>query len=431
MPKRLLRGPEASQSWALLLALALPFLLTFKRGLADTTLGLFVLVGLAIAFKRREAAWFRQPWLYAAFALSAVLVLLSPFSLNPGESAVDAFLALRWPLFAALLAWFLLADPRRLRLFEGAVAVLVGFLLFDGMWQYVLGHDLFGVPRHSAARLTGPFDSPLIGSFTDRLWFVALAGVWAWGLYRHGVVAIGSALVLSALGALFVLLTGERSAFLLFLLGTAIVFVGVFLRLPRWRLPLVAMGGIAVALVVALAVSQPKMVERTVSSTAQAIATPTENVYGQNFIAAWQAFEQQPFTGVGARQFQAYCQTTPEVRESYEQLGFPECVAHLHNHYSGMLAEGGLFAFLAFVAMVALLVREAFRRDARGGSPGQLRAYFAIALLMVTFWPIQVSMEYFNGWAGALSWMGVGWALARAGRPFGCEVANENLCRSV
>ncbi len=414
-PRRLIRGARALEAWALLLAGVLPALLLFKRGLAETTLGLFVLAGLAFAWRWREAAWLRQPWLYAALALSGVLLLLAPFSIDPGESAQAALISWRWPVFAALLAWFFLARPQRLRIFEMGVMVVLAFVVLDGFWQYLTGTDVFGIPRHSANRLTGPFNDPLIGTFTDRLWFIALALLWFVMLRRHAALAVLGLLGVSSLGALFIFLTGERAAFLVFVLGTAVVVLGVFLRLPRWRWPLVGAALAMTIMVTALAATQPKMVDRTVHSTVDAIVHLDKNVYGLNLITGWEQFRENPLTGVGARQFQAYCQAQmPEALAAYRELGVPECVIHPHNLYMGMLAEGGVIGFVLFVLMLGLLFRAFFQQERASGEPQELRAFFASSLLLVTFWPVQPSMEYFNGWTAAVVWMGVGWGLARS-----------------
>lgn len=413
-PRRLIQGPAAVEAWALLLAAILPALLLFRRGLAETTLGLFVLVGLALAWRHREAGWLRQPWLYAALGLSAALLVLAPFSIQPGEAAQAALLSWRWPVFAALLAWFFLARPKRLQVFEIGVLVVLAFVVLDGFWQYLAGTDIFGIPRHSANRLTGPFHDPLIGTFTDRLWFIGLALLWFVLLRRHAALAVAGLLGISAIGALFIFLTGERAAFLIFLLGTAVVGLGIFLRLPRWRWPLVGATLVVAGAVAALAATQPKMVDRTVNSTLQAIVHLDQNVYGLNLITGWEQFVEHPLTGVGARQFQAYCHTQmPEALAAYRELGVLECVIHPHNLYMGMLAEGGVIGFTLFVLMLGLLLVAFFHREHEGGQSRELRAFFATSMLLVTFWPAQPSMEYFNGWTAALIWMGIGWGLAR------------------
>jgi O-antigen ligase len=131
----------------------------------------------------------------------------------------------------------------------------------------------------------------------------------------------------------------------------------------------------------------------------------------------WTEFLAHPWVGVGAREFMNYCNNyLPALKPQYAQYGFlHSCVIHPHSLYLGMLSEGGIFAFLAFVVMVFLLMARQIRDARINGIP--IMAYFGSAVILTTFWPIQPSMEYFNGWTAAVIWMGVAWALARARAP--------------
>ena len=43
------------------------------------------------------------------------------------------------------------------------------FLIFDTWYQYVMGHDIFGVEKYNDTRLTGPFRRPFIGMWITKL----------------------------------------------------------------------------------------------------------------------------------------------------------------------------------------------------------------------------------------------------------------------
>lgn len=400
---------------ALIGVLLLPILVLFKRVPAEIAVGVTVLAALFVAVRRRDFAWLRKGWLYAAAVMSLILLLLSPFSLSPGYSAMSAVLAFRWPVYAAALLWLFLSRSAWLMRFERVMLAVIVFIIIDTVIQYIFGADLFGHVSGSDVRLTGPFDHRLVGTFTDRVWFIGLSLMWFMA-FRRGVAA--GLLVLSissAIGALFLFLTGERAALLTFLLGTAVVYLGVFLHYPEWRRRLLLVAMLAVALVAGLAASQKQMVGRSVDSTIHIITHLDETIYGLNFLTAWQEFRAHPWTGVGARQFQEYCNTEmPWNVHRYQEVPphFPNCVIHPHNFYTGMLAEGGVFAFLALVTMVSLLFWALIRSALTNGQP--MSAYFGSALLLTTFWPLQSSMEYFNGWTAAVIWTGVAWAFARA-----------------
>jgi O-antigen ligase len=398
---------------ALAAVVLLPIFVLFKRVPAEVAVGVTVLIALFVAIRRQDFSWLAQGWVYAAAALSVILLVLSPFSLNPGNSALSAVLAFRWPVFAAALIWLFSRQPNTLVWFERAMLAVIVFIVLDTFLQYTTGRDVFGHAPSSATRLTGPFDHPMVGTFADRIWFIGLAVVWFAALRWRELWALIAIAGMSAVGALFLFLTGERAALLTYLLGSGLVMLGVLIHHRRWRMPLIGLLVVLGVAVAGVAITQKEMVHRSVDSTIHTIQHLDETVYGLNFMTAFAEFKAHPWTGVGAREFKKYCDTRmPEYTARYDAMGFEGAVIHPHNFYTGMLAEGGIFSFVAFVVMVLLLFVQVIRDSMRQGIP--MQAYFGGAVLLTTFWPLQSTMEYFNGWTAAVIWTGVAWSLARA-----------------
>lgn len=415
--------PVSRWEWMAWLGLLfLPVLVLFKRVPAEVAVGITVIVALTIAIRKRDFSWLSQWWLYAAAVLSLFLLVLSLFSYNPGESALNAILAFRWPVYAAGLAWLLLKRPTWLAHFERAVLVVIAFIVADTALQYLAGTDVFGHVPFGLTRLTGPFNHPLVGSLTDRIWFIGLAALWLLALRKSLGWAIAALMAASAVGALFMFITGERAALLTFLLGTAVVFLGVLISYPRSRKRLIALGVVAGLVVTGLAITQKKMVGRSIDSTVHTIVNFDQTIYGLIARTAVDEFLEHPLTGVGARQFRHYCNhmMPNNLHEFRSKFGVSGCAWHPHNFYTGMLAEGGIFSFIAFVVMV-FLIFYALGRQAFSEKNVPVMAFFGWAVLLTSFWPLQSGMEYFNGWAAAVMWTGVGWALARTKLPLSAK----------
>lgn len=407
------RPLDWAQKLALIGVLLLPILVLFKRVPAEVAVGVTVLIALFVAIRRRDFSWLAQGWVYAAAALSVILLVLSPFSVNPANSALSAVLAFRWPVFAAALIWLFSRQPNTLVWFERAMLAVIVFIVLDTFLQYAIGRDIFGHVPNSPVRLTGPFEHPMVGTFTDRVWFIGLAVVWFAALRWRELWALLAIAGMSAVGVLFLFLTGERAALLTYLLGSGLVMLGVMIHHRRWRMPLIGLLIVLGVAVAGVAITQKEMVHRSVDSTVHTIGHLDETVYGLNFMTAFAEFEAKPWTGVGTREFKAYCDTyLPDYKARYDAMGFDGAVIHPHNFYSGMLAEGGIFAFVIFVTMVLLLFAKVIGDSIRHGVP--MQAYFGSAVLLTTFWPLQSTMEYFNGWTAAVIWTGVAWSMARA-----------------
>lgn len=410
--------PFLQLSWANRLVLIgvflLPMMVLIRRVPAELSVGVTVLVALFIAFRNHNFSWMLKDWVIASGVLSLILLFLSPFSVNPAYSALSAILAFRWPIFAAAMVWLFVLKPRSLDLFERVMLFVIVFVVIDTFIQYIVGVDVFGGRSPNPTRLTGPFGvHMLVGSFIDRVWFIGLAVIWFFSIGKNETLALILMAMLSAIGALFMFLTGERAAFLTYLLGAGIVVIGILIHMPRWRVRLIGLIAVATLLMGGVGVTQKEMVGRSIDSTIDTIHHLDKTVYGLNFLTAWAEFERNPWTGVGARQFKEYCDSSmPTYHDQYNAMGYDGAVLHPHNFYTGMLAEGGVAAFLALLTMVFFLFKQVIRGSFIIHTP--MQAYFGSALLMTTFWPAQSTMEYFNGWTAAVIWTGVAWAIARS-----------------
>ena len=125
---------------------------------------------------------------------------------------------------------------------------------------------------------------PMLGLLAYRL-MVAQKQHFLW------IPAIG----ILALMAL-VMVTGERSAALLTLFGLGVLALLLFYHQPEARLPIMAMFGGALGMLVLLATTQTVVQERGLYLIEQ-IDDFWNTPYGQLFIGAWRLWEQNPLTG--------------------------------------------------------------------------------------------------------------------------------------
>lgn len=68
------RPLDWAQKLALIGVLLLPILVLFKRVPAEVAVGVTVLIALFVAIRRRDFSWLAQGWVYAAAALSVILL---------------------------------------------------------------------------------------------------------------------------------------------------------------------------------------------------------------------------------------------------------------------------------------------------------------------------------------------------------------------
>lgn len=400
---------EKVGDWTLpvLIILIFPFAAFFARALAD-----FLLVSIGLAFlyrsyKNHDWVWARKPWFVLALIIWAYLVLLvSPFAEDRLLSLSHSFVFIRWPLFAAALAYWILADLPVRRKFEWVLAALAAFVMADSVYQYFAGFDIFGYASHEV-RLTGPFKKVVPGTFTLRIFFIALVAVYFGLKFKSDRTRVASILGLLTLGAGFEFLTGERVAFAMFLFGSLIVFFGLWIAHPDQRRFLM---GCSAALVVLLGIgasTQPRMVDRTINSLVAGAMNYKDEAGGKILSSAASIWRDQPILGVGVKNFETVC---PKYLERGEAL---ECNVHPHNIYVQWLVEGGIIGLGLFVALVTSLFVAVWR--SRPQESGPMLPVFASVVMLTSLWPLMGSMSFFSNWIAAIIWMGIGWALATTG----------------
>lgn len=389
----------------------LPALLLFSRAIADITV---VLVGLAFlyhSYKYADWNWLHQPWLKAVLMFWAYLLLVNaPLSILPVESFKYALTFIRWPLFAAALAYWLLRNQKQQQSFLAGLLVTSLLVVADTGWQYLFGADWFGIKRFDEERLTGPFRNPVPGTLMLRLWFIALFGMLLWQVFTTRSRIQGLMIVLALLlGLGFMFITGERMALMLFATAGLLIVVAYFFEYPSERIPLLA-GLVAMAILLWLLMeSTPHMTERSVYSIVDKLANFHESDYGLVFAAAWEVWQQHFWLGNGLHSYQQVCQQMDLFANSNMRC------THPHNLYLQLGAETGLIGAVLFISMLAMIYITALRQALKKRCYLHLSMSFSI--LTVSFWPLIGGISVFNNWIGALVWLGVGWVLAVSAVP--------------
>ena len=392
-------------SAALMLPWLLPVLLLLSRTTADITV---LLVGSAFLFqswKNKEWAWVKQPWIKLSLLFWGYLLSINTLnSIQPAETFTYALFFIRWPLFAAALAYWLLLKPCFRRHFILALLAVAAFIVADTWWQYLTGHDVLGHVKASATRLTGPFTKPIPGIMLLRIFFITLfAGLLFKALNSPKRLA-AMVVAMLIMGLLTLFITGERMAMILMISGAVVLMLGLWWQYAVLKKAL----GLAVLLLMGLLITAvllaPEMANRSVFSAWQKLAHFASSDYGHVFSAAWSAWKSHFWLGSGFHTYAAVCNSMGELARMGMQCSHP------HNVYLQISAETGLLGLLLFCTLILRIYHAAL------APLMQTRAWFIAALvfvvLSVNFWPLIGGISLLNNWVAALAWLGVAWALS-------------------
>jgi O-antigen ligase len=308
-------------------------------------------------------------WIVIAVALLLATTALALFATLGGATASDAVRSsLRW----IGLASGLLILPIQLFLIQrGAIrpTLLLGCGVVAALGLALLAQVVPSILEQTPVehllstvqsdRATGPFDSPnRLGSVAGMALLVALVWIMSGIRPRTRAILIGVAAVAGAA----LLLSFSRGA----ILGVGVA-VSVILGLRSTRLGLaVAAVLLVIGIVAGPFVIAARLGFNTNSRPAVLAADDAER------LAAWRAgvqmFLSAPLTGHGYGSF-AWIASSP---------GDPATLQTAHNEVIGLLAEAGLPAGFAFVAIFAIVLVRSLRAP-----PGSLMALGAATVFVV------------------------------------------------
>lgn len=400
----------------------LPIFLVVGSGPSDVAASLIALLFLVVVVTGQSTRVPKRFWFVSALVFWGFMLITAPLAaVDPGNALSRASTFIRFPMFAAGLGLWLLADPVwRKRYVLIMAIVLIGvaaFTLVEWYWVTQVSES-YSRPL----RLYGPFDGRKVGIFLTKTMFpcLGLAAIWAAEGSPRRLWAFGAGIVLLLL---VIFLSGERSALLLACLGLLIFALAI--QLPRIRrFMLCAAAGMAMALPAAYTMFPGKF-ERQVVSTAEALSGFQATAYGFLWRSGIEVGAVSPLVGVGGKNFRDVC---PQIRPENIPLNgdyFPEvlifCSTHPHNIYIEVFAEYGLIGSILFVVMLSGLA-VAFR--GQRSDPIALGAGIG-ALIIV--WPLVPHGSFFTNWNGIIFWSLIGLMLSRSRKQGGATLCDRSV----
>ena len=288
---------------------------------------------IAMVVRRTNRGLTPIPWtpeVGGMAAISLVMLLTAPFSVWP-SGAISTFTDLYLKvLLVFVLLVHTLSSPALLRRFTWLIVLAMGWASANGVTDYVRGVNLM-----DGERLQGAMPGlGLMGNPNDlamnMVAFLPFAAFKALAPGKPLPRLVSAVIVLLMLAT--ILFTKSRGGFL----GLAVVAVLVILQARRIR-PGIAIAALFAALVV------PPFLPQTFWTRASSIFNAEEDTTGSREARielmqdAWRTFNERPFTGVGAGQFQNY--NPPERLQPWHET---------HNVELQLLTELGLLGFAAF-----------------------------------------------------------------------------------
>ena len=382
----------------------LPFLLMFYRGLADFTVLFIGILFIYRSYKNSDWLWVKEPWFKMSLIFVFYLLSVNVFiSIDSKDSFFYAITFIRWPIFAAALAYWLFKQENSIKKFLLGVLVVVAFFVFDVWYQFFQGEDIFGYEKYSPTRLTGPLrNNPVVGIFITKYLYILLTSVIIFNKFSNNSSKIFTALFLFFIGFVTVFITGERMSFILFTSSILIISLAMPTQIKSKLLIIFGFFIILIAITLMIGSYFPLVSERALDSSLDKILHFSNSDYGQVFRAGYLTWLGNPMLGGGLHQFNV-------LYPLYDSTAWAGML-HPHNHPLSLLAETGVIGLLLFYTLIFSIVKNSLAPMVN--KKKWFSAALCFNLLYLCFFPFMTHFSFQHNWMNATNWLIVGLVLA-------------------
>ena len=398
--------PQLDKLMVLLIILFPLFLITgpFLADLCVSILGLFAIYKIY-----KEIKIFIKIYkiftIYLAWCL--YLIFNSFISNDPSLSLESSLFYFRFGFFVLAIFYIDSIFPASKKYYFYAIMFFLLVLNLDGLFQFFFGYNLLG-STYDGYRISGFFgEEKILGSYIVRILPVFIA-FYLYQTEDNDKIKI-LFLITLLLSMLLIFLSGERTAFILLVILFGVLFF--FIKsLKRINIFLITLSFFTF---LSLSLFNNKFYERMVTLTFIQLQEVNyinfSNAHKQHYSSAIKMFYSNPITGIGTKLFRVEC----KKEQYYSERA---CSTHPHNTYIQLLAETGIIGTIP-IAMVFILtfyyyLKTLFKKFISKNF--SYNEYFTIILcaVLINFWPIIPSGNFFNNWLSAIYYYPLGFVLS-------------------
>ena len=383
--------PKASR-WFHVFWLMGPLILLIERSPADAWLTICALTFAVRAVLRREGSWLKVFWVRAVFAFWGVCLLSAALSELPAYSLGEAFIWIRFPLFAMASCFWLARDKRLLYAMMGMT--ILGMVIMTG----ILTAEVLIVGQQGG-RLSWPYGDLVPGNYLAKAGLPAFCVLVALAVSGYRQVN-GAAAFISFATIILSVITGERINFLIRACGG--MLAGLLWRPKSSRYACLIL--IEVLAVLTVFVASPNIGNRFIDSFIEQLPSHSESPYYRVMNSGIVAFETAPVLGIGTANYRILC---PDIMQ--EQAN-GACHPHPHNYYIQIAAETGTIGLVFGCMMIGAILWKTAQTSLKGREHVITATAFVVPLGF--FFPVQSTADFFGQWNNIFMWSAIGLVLA-------------------
>jgi len=358
-------------------------------------------------FKKKLFKEVKLYWVYFYLIFIIYNIVRGFFATNALHAFQNSFSQIRF-LFFSLFIFVCISDTKNLNVIIKTWLMFILLVCIDTFIQFFLGKDIFGLEGQPHwQRYSGPFGKELIvGTF---IVYISIPIIFFYynKFFKYIILKKTIFILLYLFIFLTVLFSGERSAFIVFLLSSIVIF-SLYLKLKK----IIIIFSSIVILITFIYFKSHSFHSRT-NDLVNIINNFYSSSYGRLYESSYLLFKKNLFFGVGLKNYRVLCdkQIDPRPNSPYQF-----CSTHPHNFYLEVLTETGVVGisllFASFFALFIYLIKK-IKILKKNYYDNQYLYFFYgnILILLIYIWPIKTSGSFFTTWNGSFFWLNVGIAL--------------------
>ena len=392
-----------------LLIIILPFTLVSGPFLSDLSVVIVSIIFLINTVKNNLYFYFKNKFFYLICLFWIYLILNSLIQNQNIDSIKISFSYIRYGVFFISLIYLFETNKKLIRFFFNSLLACYVILIFDSLFQFKFGYNIFGQNIQSNFRVSSFFgDEFILGSFLSRVFPIILALRFIL-FNKKSKIDIILVLIIILLESV-IILTGERTSF--FYLNLSLLFIFILLR--GYLLVKLFTLFFCIFTFILLIFSYPTVKHRMVDLVLHQISPNNENklyifseVHNAHYLSAIKIFNDNKILGVGVKNFRNFCNV-----EKYKVDN--SCSNHPHNNYIQLLSETGLiglfFLLITLFSLIALMIKKILSQIKEKIDEKKVVNFYVciFATFIISIWPFAPHGNFFNNWLSAIYYLPVG-----------------------
>jgi len=370
-------------------------------------------VSLFLTIYNKEWKYFDNLFFKFFLIFSIYLIITSALNKNFNLNNISGYTYLRYGIFSIAIWHILENNSNFFRNFTKFILLTVLLLFIDSIFQYFNGTNLLGMQKSSYNKISSFFGRDVkLGAYLARIYLFSFLFIYLFLDKKFLNIIYFN--VLNTLFVIIILVTGERTSFLIFILNFLLIN---FVIKKSFLNKIITI--LIVALTSTIIVTNIKDVKiRYIEHTLTQLTESNKNSLGYNYFSkghenhyriAYKMFNDSKFFGQGPNSFRNLC-SAEKFRLSVNGEG---CSTHPHNIYMQLLGETGLigflFVFIAFFYICCLFIRDLLKIHKKNKN-FENRIFFYVPVVIYLF-PFIPTGSFFNSWVNIIIYLPMGFLL--------------------